>query len=145
MAALEYAADERPALRIGCVADVQWADADDGWNYDRTNRRRYRGALAMLERAVAYWNRERCAFVAQLVTAAGYATTRAGIAAFLQLTELAWVYLLDVAALREPTSILATLGSAVVFVGAVAAVSGGDARATSSTGPGDLQSRGSRK
>ena len=66
MAALEDAADERPALRIGCVADVQWADADDGWNYDRTNRRRYRGALAMLERAVAYWNRERCAFVAQL-------------------------------------------------------------------------------
>ena len=63
MAALDA---HSPALRIGVVADVQWADADDGWNYDRTSRRRYRGALAMLDRAVAYWNRERCAFVAQL-------------------------------------------------------------------------------
>ena len=69
-----------------------------------------------------------CAFGGQLVTAAGYSTTRAGIAAFLQLTELAWTYLLDAAVLREPTSLLASLGSAVVFVGAVAAVTG-DTRA----------------
>ena len=41
--------------------------------------------------------------------------------AFLQLTELPWVYLLDVLALGEPTSLLAGLGSAVVFVAAVAA------------------------
>jgi len=46
---------------------------------------------------------------------------RAGMVAFLQLTELPWVYLLDVLALGEPTSLLASLGSAVVFAGAVAA------------------------
>ena len=46
---------------------------------------------------------------------------RAGMVAFLQLTELPWVYLLDVLALGEPTSWLASLGSAVVFTGAVAA------------------------
>ena len=65
-----------------------------------------------------------CAFTlsAQLATASGYATTRAGIAAFLQLTEIAWVYVLGVAALRESTSLLATIGTAVVFAGAVAAV-----------------------
>ena len=64
-----------------------------------------------------------CAFVlsAQLAFAAGYRSTRAGIAAFLQLTELAWVYLLDVTALGEPTTPLATLGTAVVFGSAVAA------------------------
>ena len=53
--------------------------------------------------------------VAQLATGAGYATTRAGVVAFLQMTELAWVYLLDVTVLGEPTSVLATLGSALVL------------------------------
>ena len=58
----------------------------------------------------------------QLAMAAGYATTRAGIAAFLALTELAFSYLLGVTALGEPTSLLASLGTAVVFgsVGAIA-------------------------
>ena len=59
----------------------------------------------------------------QLATAAGYATTRAGIAAFLQMTELPWVYVLDVTALGEPTSLLASLGCAIVFVSAVIAAS----------------------
>ena len=58
---------------------------------------------------------------AQLMTAAGYATTRAGIAVFLQMTELAWVYMLDITALHESTSLCATLGSAIVFVAALAA------------------------
>lgn len=64
-----------------------------------------------------------CAFVlsAQLCFSLGYRTTRAGIAAFLQLTELAWVYVLDVVALGEPTSVFATLGTALVFCSAVAA------------------------
>ena len=41
-----------------------------------------------------------CVFTlgAQLALAAGYATTRAGIGGFLQSSELAWVYLLDVSA-----------------------------------------------
>ena len=37
-----------------------------------------------------------------------------------QLTEIPWVYMLDVIALGEPTSTLASAGSAVVFGGAVA-------------------------
>ncbi|KAL1495477.1 hypothetical protein AB1Y20_016843 [Prymnesium parvum] len=65
-----------------------------------------------------------CTLAAQLSAAAGFATTRAGIAAFLQLTELAWVYALDVFVLGEPTSFLAGLGSAIVFVSAVAAALG---------------------
>lgn len=64
-----------------------------------------------------------CAFVlsAQLCFSFGYRTTRAGIAAFLQLTELAWVYVLDSCVLGEPTSFFATLGTALVFCSAVAA------------------------
>ena len=58
---------------------------------------------------------------AQLVFAAGYRSTRVGIAAFLQLTEIAWVYLLDIVALGEPTSALASLGTALVFSSAAAA------------------------
>jgi len=62
-----------------------------------------------------------CTLAAHLTTAAGYRDMRAGMVAFLQLTELPWVYVLDVLALGEPTSLLASVGSAVVFAGAVAA------------------------
>ena len=62
--------------------------------------------------------------IGQLTMAAGYATTRAGLAAFLALTELAFSYLLGVSVLSEPTNLLASLGTAVVFssVGALACV-----------------------
>ena len=61
-----------------------------------------------------------CTLAAHLATAAGYRDTRAGMVAFLQLTELPWVYLLDVLALGEPTSLLASAGCALVFAGALA-------------------------
>ena len=57
---------------------------------------------------------------AQLALAAGYATTRAGIGGFLQLTELAWVYCIDVTILAEPTNLYASLGTMLVFASAVA-------------------------
>jgi drug/metabolite transporter (DMT)-like permease len=57
---------------------------------------------------------------AQLALAAGYATTRAGIGGFLQLTELAWVYVVDVTLLAEPTSLLGSCGTALVFASALA-------------------------
>ena len=69
-----------------------------------------------------------CALGAWLATGAGYATTRAGMVAFLQLTEIPWVYVLDVLALGEPTSLLAGVGSAIVFASAVAAGCGGSQR-----------------
>ena len=51
------------------IADVQWADAEDGYNYDRTVARRYRGAFRTLQRAVEWWKSTAApplAFVAQL-------------------------------------------------------------------------------
>lgn len=61
-----------------------------------------------------------CELGGQLAMASGYATTRAGIVAFLQLTEIPWVYLLDVLVLHEATTTWKSLGSAIVFVSAVA-------------------------
>ena len=61
-----------------------------------------------------------CTLSAWLATAAGYQDTRAGMVAFLQLTELPWVYLIDIYLLGEPTTSMASLGCVVVFVGAVA-------------------------
>lgn len=43
------------AFSFGIIADVQWADADDGFNYAKTSRRCYRGALATLGDAVHWW------------------------------------------------------------------------------------------
>lgn len=56
------------AIRFGVIADVQYADADDGTNFAKTVVRRYRGALVQLTRAVAHWNAqsEPLAFVANL-------------------------------------------------------------------------------
>jgi hypothetical protein len=51
--------------------------------------------------------------------AAGFATTRAGLAAFLALSELAFAYLLGVLALGEPTSARSALGTAIVFCSVV--------------------------
>ena len=61
---------------------------------------------------------------AQLLMAEGYQTTRAGIGAFLALTELGFVFALDALVLREPTSWLAAAGTAVVFAGATGVATG---------------------
>eukprot|EP00931_Biecheleriopsis_adriatica_P055177 TRINITY_DN32567_c0_g1_i1.p1 TRINITY_DN32567_c0_g1~~TRINITY_DN32567_c0_g1_i1.p1 ORF type:complete len:374 (-),score=63.44 TRINITY_DN32567_c0_g1_i1:57-1178(-) len=44
-----------PTLRFGAVADVQFADVDDAWNFRGTQKRRYRGALGALRSAVQDW------------------------------------------------------------------------------------------
>ena len=54
--------------------------------------------------------------------AAGYATTRAGVGAFLALTELAFAYVLGVGALGEPTNVLAAAGTTLTLCGSVAIV-----------------------
>ena len=41
------------SFSFGVIADVQWADQDDGTNYDKTVRRCYRGALKTLQNAGA--------------------------------------------------------------------------------------------
>ena len=75
---------------------------------------------------------------AQLALAAGYATTRAGIGGFLQLTELAWVYLVDTTLLAEPTNLYATLGTALVFGSALAVLQVSAAAASSSQKDGSV-------
>ncbi|CAM9395818.1 unnamed protein product, partial [Hapterophycus canaliculatus] len=43
---------------FGAIADVQYADQEDGWNYAREYRRYYRGGLRQLTRAVDVWLRD---------------------------------------------------------------------------------------
>ncbi|XP_060568658.1 manganese-dependent ADP-ribose/CDP-alcohol diphosphatase-like isoform X2 [Ruditapes philippinarum] len=50
--------EEKPQLSFGVIADVQYADADDGYNFSKTNRRYYRTALKMLDKAVMIWNKD---------------------------------------------------------------------------------------
>ncbi|NWU95411.1 ADPRM diphosphatase, partial [Upupa epops] len=53
---------------FGVIADIQYADADDGLSFDGTRRRFYRQSLAKLRAAVAAWTEEQppLAFVLQL-------------------------------------------------------------------------------
>ena len=60
------AAAEPAIFSLGLISDVQWADADDGWNYARTTRRCFRGALVQLTRAVDWWKSQELVAVAQL-------------------------------------------------------------------------------
>jgi manganese-dependent ADP-ribose/CDP-alcohol diphosphatase len=55
-----------PAFTFGVIADVQWADLEDGYNYSRTVRRCYRGALDVLRNACQLWAQHDLAFIAQL-------------------------------------------------------------------------------
>lgn len=40
---------------FGVIADVQYANVADGWNWNETRRRYYRGGLVQLRRAVKFW------------------------------------------------------------------------------------------
>lgn len=40
---------------FGAIADVQYADQDDGWNFQKDHRRYYRGGLRQLRGAVDVW------------------------------------------------------------------------------------------
>lgn len=51
---------------FGLIADVQYADIEDGENYLRTRRRYYRGSADLLRDAVLQWRRERVQCVVQL-------------------------------------------------------------------------------
>ena len=41
--------------RIGLIADVQYADIDDVWNFMKTHKRKYRSTLTCLQNAVDWW------------------------------------------------------------------------------------------
>ena len=45
-----------PQLSFGLIADIQYADLDDAWNFAKTDLRGYRGALTCAANAVSDWN-----------------------------------------------------------------------------------------
>lgn len=47
---------EPPLLSFGVIADIQYADADDGYNFAGTRPRYYRSSLQMLDKAVSMWS-----------------------------------------------------------------------------------------
>ncbi|CAN0510804.1 unnamed protein product, partial [Laminaria digitata] len=47
-----------PLFRFGAIADVQYSDREDGWNFAKSHRRYYRGGLVQLRRAVDSWLRD---------------------------------------------------------------------------------------
>lgn len=47
-----------PLFSFGAIADVQYADQDDGWNFKKDYRRYYRGGLTKLKDAVDMWLRD---------------------------------------------------------------------------------------
>ncbi|XP_028821569.1 manganese-dependent ADP-ribose/CDP-alcohol diphosphatase-like [Denticeps clupeoides] len=59
---------EPPLFTFGVIADVQYADIDDGANYTRTRARYYRNSVRLLRRACRAWSEEdvRPRFVLQL-------------------------------------------------------------------------------
>ncbi|OWZ20688.1 hypothetical protein PHMEG_0004864 [Phytophthora megakarya] len=48
---------ETPLVSFGLVADVQYADVEDGWDFHHISQRYYRNALPQLQAAVAEWLR----------------------------------------------------------------------------------------
>ncbi|TNN81573.1 Manganese-dependent ADP-ribose/CDP-alcohol diphosphatase [Liparis tanakae] len=46
----------RPLFTFGVIADIQYADIDDGHNYTRTRRRYYRSGLQLLRNAQTRWS-----------------------------------------------------------------------------------------
>lgn len=60
--------DSVPLFSFGVIADIQYADIEDGFNFTRTRQRFYRSSLELLERAQKHWSEEtpRPRFVLQL-------------------------------------------------------------------------------
>lgn len=48
---------ETPLFSFGIIADVQYADTDDAYNYSKTKMRYYRNSINLLKDAVAEWNK----------------------------------------------------------------------------------------
>ncbi|XP_030631464.1 manganese-dependent ADP-ribose/CDP-alcohol diphosphatase [Chanos chanos] len=50
---------EKPLFTFGVIADIQYADIDDGYNFKRTRKRYYRNSLQLLHKATKEWSAER--------------------------------------------------------------------------------------
>lgn len=47
----------QPLFAFGVIADIQYADIDDGYNFQRTNRRYYRSSIKLLRNALDSWSK----------------------------------------------------------------------------------------
>lgn len=58
----------QPLFAFGVIADIQYADIDDGYNFQRTNRRYYRSSIKLLRNALDSWSKAavRPGFILQL-------------------------------------------------------------------------------
>ncbi|XP_060060416.1 manganese-dependent ADP-ribose/CDP-alcohol diphosphatase isoform X2 [Erinaceus europaeus] len=50
--------NSEPLFSFGVIADIQYADLEDGYNFQRSRRRYYRHSLLHLQGAIEEWNRE---------------------------------------------------------------------------------------
>ena len=59
---------EPPLFTFGIIADIQYADIDDGFNFKQTRKRYYRNSLRLLQKANEGWNVEQVkpSFILQL-------------------------------------------------------------------------------
>lgn len=48
---------KKPLFTFGAIADIQYADIDDGYNYTRTHRRYYRSSIELLRNALDSWSK----------------------------------------------------------------------------------------
>lgn len=53
-------------LTLGLIADIQYADIEDGFNFAGTQRRYYRRSLKLLKKAVEEWKENKVSFVIDL-------------------------------------------------------------------------------
>ncbi|XP_066442796.1 manganese-dependent ADP-ribose/CDP-alcohol diphosphatase [Eleutherodactylus coqui] len=60
---------EEPFFTFGVIADIQYADIDNGYNYTKTRMRYYRNSLSLLQGAIQEWASER--FVPQFILQLG--------------------------------------------------------------------------
>ncbi|XP_020483826.2 manganese-dependent ADP-ribose/CDP-alcohol diphosphatase [Labrus bergylta] len=52
---MESCPEQTPLFTFGVIADIQYADIDDGFNFTRTRRRYYRSSLQLLKNAIDCW------------------------------------------------------------------------------------------
>ncbi|KAM7382173.1 hypothetical protein PAMA_012841 [Pampus argenteus] len=65
---MDSCCQQTPLFTFGVIADIQYADIDDGFNYSRTRKRYYRSSLELLRNAQESWSESapRPEFILQL-------------------------------------------------------------------------------
>lgn len=58
--------DSKPLFSFGVIADIQYADVDDGSDFSGIQKRYFRNTLKTLEAAIAMWNTQGLKFVLNL-------------------------------------------------------------------------------